>query len=533
MQFIHSDLLKKTNFQSRVHLDAFGAYYPQYFAVQLNRKHTGDPVDLSEIENFLTRTKDSSTRVRKALEIFAAVHEFRHFHDFFGTLAGITLFAHLIGMLKEFAAVVEQLRSDKLQWELPLPDWARKNACPDYVRVFVNRCHVSQTARQVFQGNPILFVENGASNEVWRDIEFRDINVPELRFSFPAFPFAVGIRPQTQRRVTQTVSVWRPIGFETLIEGTAQALQRSYLEEYWPPSVVRHAWKEMTRAAIPVIPGTESIEDLLSRSMLPYNTTDLLMSKFLRQQGIAHFDRDLLMQATDGSLMESFLLSKAEGIPSPIPDRKATLVGIEMSHPGARFVEVLTQSDWTQRDALLQLSPTSDMLLELRRKWAAGKKPHELIGSSRFDEIGVIDAFVRHEIIVPLLDLRIKYGNRVFTDCREYIARLQEFPPPIMVGYTDGIGTPPAVDNAILQKWCAFCFLVSVMEQLLRGGMVVSCPRAYSLVPGFNFFEMAESGGCSNHIRDRTCLIWSRGRQKLLPNCRFKYFIRRLGLDVD
>ncbi len=526
MRFSYASLLQKTSFKSHVHTDYFGAYHSRHISIQLNqrRKQALAPWD---IDKFIEETDDLDICVSKALESFAYFHELRHFHDFFGTMGGICLFTDLIVMLKEFADVVMRLRSEGQKWELPLPDWARRNDCPDYVRLFVNRCQVSEVAQQIFQGSINLSIEEGLTEEVWRDVE-----VPELNLTFPAFPFSIGLQDPTDPNRIRDLSVWRPLGLEALLEGVSQSLQRTYLEIFWPQSVSDAAWEKMTRPSITVRRDYGNLEEVLQQSMLPYNTTDLLISKLLRQHGINDpWERQLLLLATDRSLMMSLLSCKATDIPAPIPGRKATKVEVTSRHPGANFIDTIQQADWSKPDAIKRFSLPPNVLLDIRAPYADIKRPHDFLRSSQFDAIEVIEAFVRHEIIVPIIDLRIKYGSSIFDDAGQYFSKLKEFPKPLITVFADDFETSDSVDDTILGKWVEFCMLVNILEQLLSGSTVITCPRAYALVPGFSFFNMTNPGDCENHIRDRSCLVWSDGRLELLPNCSFKNLIRLLGLE--
>jgi hypothetical protein len=202
-----------------------------------------------------------------------------------------------------------------------------------------------------------------------------------------------------------------------------------------------------------------------------------------------------------------------------------------MSHPGRHFVRAVQDADWTKSDPISPFSISAGVLASIRDSFEDIRSPHELIDTSSFDAIDVIESYVRREIICPLLNLRIRYGSEVFTEPDEYFRRIDEFPKPIMTIYLDDFTTPQAVDDLILWKWVEFCMLVTILEQLLNKATVISCPRAYSLVPGFSFFQMAKSGDCDQYVRNRECMVWSKGRLGNLPQCVFRNSIGLLGLE--
>jgi hypothetical protein len=385
------------------------------------------------------------------------------------------------------------------------------------------------TVEHLFHGSMPLFTETGFTDEAWREIE-----VPQLNLRFPAFPVSAGITGKSG--LTEKVTIWRPIGLEALIEGNAQALQRSYLETFWPPDVVNGAWDLMARADAradaSVGPDRNQLDQALSRATLPYNLTDLLITKYLRKRNHHRpWERNALLRFTDSALMQARVQCTATDITPPRSERKVTNIAVTTGHPGQYFVQDVEEAAWNESTPASTFSLPPESLRQIRDICRDIKPPTQLRGASAFDAIDIIESYVRIHIIAPLFDLRIKYGHEVFSDGEGYFARSKEFPRPIMTVYTDDFETPDGVDDFILEKWIAFSMLVNLVDQLLAGGEVISCQRAYPLIPGLGFFQLVQPGDCESFIRTRSCLVWNKGALAGLPSCGFRNLIGRLGLS--
>jgi hypothetical protein len=520
---LHYDDLRPTAFKSSSHKDAFGEFQSRYLCIQLNYRR-GEGFNPLRVQSFLNSTDDPKQRVFTALQGFAYFHELRHFHDYFGTMAGINLFTNLIMMLREFVDMMQRLKDDRTDCILPLSHWAQQNSSPDFVRLFVNKYTVMGTVEQLVLGSMPLFTEKGFTDEAWREIE-----VPELNLTFPAFPLSAGVTSEDGS--TEKVSIWRPIGLEALIEGNAQALQRSYLETFWPAAVVNDAWDLMAKADASVDRDGEQLDEALSRATLPYNLTDLLITRYLRKRSQhSPWERDALLRLTDSALMQSRIQCSAADITPPRSERKATNIQVTVGHPGQYFVGGVGEAAWNESTPASSFSLSPDSLRKMSDLFRDIKPPTRLRGGSAFDAIDIIESYVRIHIIARLLDLRVKYGNEIFSDAGAYFARSKDFPRPIMTVYTDDFDTPDEVDDFILEKWIAFSMLVNLVDQLLYGGQVISCPRAYPLIPGLGFFQLVQPD-CESFIRSRSCLAWSKGALDSLPSCGFRNLIARLGLS--
>ena len=156
----------------------------------------------------------------------------------------------------------------------------------------------------------------------------------------PAFPLHIAfeIRDGTELPDASELSNVRvysiPLGFDTLVEGNAQALQHDLLKSMWPEDIVEKFEAAQTEAAS-ILPGDAVVDiDVLSDTLRqPYRITDLLLSKYLKtQQGMNKFPRAWIPQLTDCALMGGYL-DQFEGAG-------------EDHLPGGMFVTLLSRTKW-------------------------------------------------------------------------------------------------------------------------------------------------------------------------------------------
>src|SRR6516165_6823757 len=112
-----------------------GTFYHTYLAVH----YAEDTYNLSrpdQIRKRLRRERDPAKRLLTAIRQVTLLHEVRHFHDCFGTNAGITLFLHHLARLRAFLGMCSRLNKDNLILKLPLAEWVEDSSCPKYVQEF-------------------------------------------------------------------------------------------------------------------------------------------------------------------------------------------------------------------------------------------------------------------------------------------------------------------------------------------------------------------------------------------------------------
>src|ERR1041384_1658876 len=76
-------------------------------------------------------------RVQLSLARYSYIHETRHFHDFFGTLAGVSLFMAHFEMLRHFLTLFEMSRHTDETWSIPFPEWTETSKFRDIHNQFL------------------------------------------------------------------------------------------------------------------------------------------------------------------------------------------------------------------------------------------------------------------------------------------------------------------------------------------------------------------------------------------------------------
>jgi hypothetical protein len=144
--------------------------------------------------------------------------------------------------------------------------------------------------------------QRNETDEVWREFL---VPVGKNNAVIPAFPMTFGIRGHGYETEQGRIVQWVPLGLAVLVEGNAQALQRSFLS-----SVVS---KGMDQALEFVQTVSEPIDadsdpfDVTSGLVAPYRVTDLVLSKYLKthHEALTKFPREWIMRLTDLALMMS------------------------------------------------------------------------------------------------------------------------------------------------------------------------------------------------------------------------------------
>lgn len=503
-------------FASSLYSQTYGSYHHEYLAVSV-RGSLSDAC-LSSLGGEISL--DDQASLDQAMQNLAYQHEIRHFHDCFGTLAGISLFFWHVHELREFYTLTGWLRRQNLSWRMPLRTWVRENDCPTKIKRFYHLFRSRRFHRDLFVGSLAGFNEEGPSDEPWEWIVTHPpFPLHEEAPPIPAFPMSAGRRSQaSEDRWTH----FCPLALVPLLEGNAQAVQRSLLEAICRSEVVNLYWQRMTQYRVE--PTTSNSESSARSNFcpLPYNVTDYLLTRFLtKERGCSNYPRSLILKVTDAALMTSLA-------PSTIYYRDPKF----SRHPGAAFVDVLNSTDW-RRD-LEDCSPavpiSSDDLYRIISNYRAKIRP--MSDPSRSHPIDVIESYAVHHVIIPLLELRLRYGHSVFSEPLTYWKHIVEFPVPAMIFGDRGIQPSTDMPRGLMEAWLSYVLLQNLMTSIMDAEhAILPCPRAYNLIPGIERCELAYPESCSRHISDRSCMNWTSGSLNELPKCRFSKMLAEMGFD--
>ena len=229
---IHYQQLKRgSRYLSDIYGEDYGCYYHENLSVYC-KGYEATVLEFEFMKQLFASEQTLEKKVDVAMQAAAPFHEMRHFHDCFGTLAGLSLFGGYIRTVGAFRDLARYLYEHKIPWKLPLKQWADESVSPQRVRDFVLQYESLRRYRDVFLGSVLVPGTQGFTDEVWREVR-----IPELNVSFPAFCASVTValvtdksRPHQTIRESKDVTQFYPLGFECLLEGTAQALQRGFLE---------------------------------------------------------------------------------------------------------------------------------------------------------------------------------------------------------------------------------------------------------------------------------------------------------------
>lgn len=496
-------------FHSGVDSNIFGTYYHQHLAVRVSSEDL--PLDDAELDALLKSGPQIERLLQIALQEVAWLHEVRHFHDCFGTLAGITLFDAHMHRLMAFAEVCAQLKRDNIPLRLPFLTWAKSADAPSYVKLFADRLDKGLFLEQIFLGSFELPTTSGHDTRCWS-------NFPTVRVrgEVPAFPLALASGYERDDGTLELLpggsNRWVPLGFEVLLEGSAQALQRSILESRWPKEVSDLLWKLTTTSRgakggpIPEAPN------------LPYNIIDLLVSKYLRNEhDISQFPRIYITELIDRALM----LSQA-----PIYGSTQTML-----QPGGAFIMALELADW-KKPAVKPLTPPTIKRKDLKALIDNISTTLSANAETTQSPAGIVRSmrdYALREITIPLLQARLRFGDKLFYDHTIYGKNITNLPLPPMFLTPSGVKIG---DHSILQLWTKYVLFSDISQQIWSNSAILECGKATSTIPELAQFELAPVVGCTPHLKSRRCLHWYSGRESAMPDCIVTATLRAIGLDV-
>jgi hypothetical protein len=500
-------------FFSRASDKAIGSFHYTLGLVEFNI--SDEALELvSKLRTVERRGRDDQTLVRLAYEAASYLHEMRHFVDTFGTLAGLSLFSARLDLLKDFSALCLALQQSNVRWlETPVT-WARDPQGLKEVRDLVRRAQAFELGSEIYIA-PFEPIEvEGHAEELHR--EFKNerggtLDATPLRYLRVG---ADGVQlPRT---------VWYPLGLETLIEGNAHAISRTFVEHYFPEPIGAMLERRiLTQAAQDVQGGTDQ---RAAQTATPYMAVDVLISRFLRRHGIERFPRDLVLTLIDRVLCTSSIAVK---------ESQAGHTEMHVDRVGVKLVNLL-ESEPQENLGAGALEPTPEvtrlyksLLAEFDRggDWQSVEDDRLPLSS-----IAIWESYLAKTYIVPLLRERLSSDHRAFTTYDGFIELLAK------------IGLPPAravngrliltgMPERVQQAWWHQLMLSNIMQQVMRSSDPAMCPRASGIVPGIATMNLAFQGDCSRHLL-LGCGTYQRGQPAVrTPKCLFEDTLRVCGFE--
>lgn len=244
----------------------------------------------------------------------------------------------------------------------------------------------------------------------------------------------------------------------------------------------------------------------------------------MRKLGHSTFERGHILRLTDAALMTSGVSSK-------------------LRHPGKAFVDFLTSEGSNHKAEHSLLPPETNVGIQNLKGHLLGQvRPLEAIqGEMNYQHpvdmyrhaIDVIESYVTHHVVIPLMDCRLELGHEVFSDLAKYLANWHRLPMPPLMITDNGIALSETMNQQTIKHWGRYVLLLSVFSQLLGNSPVICCPRAYNLIPGIDRINYAHGGSCDEYVANRTCLVWTPGSLRAFPRCEFSRLLATLGFEIS
>jgi hypothetical protein len=502
-----------------------GAYHPEYLVV--SAQATESPLPFEEIDQFVRDNPDVDVQARRAMADSTLLHEVRHFHDCHGTIAGVSLFVGQLAQLRQFLGVAGLLRDGMSHWTLPLNEWIRQEDCPMEVKRFVTDHRLFAARRQAFMG----VAEDLSGDPVPTDHPWRRVDTHIDGFCLPLVVHPT--RLQTRRLLDDGTnelfnerSVYCPVGFQALLEAPAHALQHDLIRSTWPAPVADRVIDLLTERStvIAQAPDTEAFGRDAQYVVQPYTTLGLLVAKFLHTRcGIEELPPTVIAQLADAALMR---------VVCPFPGSTKPFRA-----PGDEVISLLEDADWEhKREDVLWSSSQGEGGVTLRAlidSWRATTPTLQQLTADGRDPhaVDVIESYVFHSIVIPLFELRLKYGDAIMFDAGMYVEHLREFPWPPFIARPGGLDIRGNVPGIVRAKWCEYVLLTDIMGQVLGNQPIIWCGRAGRSIPGLGDVDLAFEGSCNTHVQSRACMHWEPRRLEILPGCVFSRLIRSAAFE--
>jgi hypothetical protein len=421
----------------------------------------------------------------------SGVHEIRHFFDFFGTFSGISIWFEYINMLQEFVSFSENLYKNGLKWSQIM----NQSKAPKVVLRYKSFQEAIKKYKSPFSPFRVKNIVDDNYYVLVSDKIYGEVK---------AYAHSILINI-IKEEVSHEI---HPIGFEALLEGNAYAVQRNFGQ------TDDLMLKRMT---------------LKERTLASYNLTDLLISKYIRKYGKQFYNRDSILGITDLALSELGILHHYVPIEN--------VSGYEIvGRLDVLFVDFLEKQPI---DNILsgKINYPDEITIKYQNFVNFFKSQPNIICEIDVIEspkmsLEIVKSFVIHNIIVPILEERLRSKHTAFSTSEGFYNMWLNFGNPPFFISKSGINehrVPVLVSNA----WKHLAMIQQIVDQITSNQSIIWCPRANPSVGfvGIEFINYVLNGkeDCSQWI-NRGCGEWSDGANSTLPNCFFNTLLTLLAV---
>lgn len=471
---------------------------------------------LSKDEIF--QEKSLERRVQLSLARYSYIHETRHFHDFFGTVSGISLFMAHFEMLRNFLIMFELIRGTNETWSVPFPEWANTSKSRDIYNRFLKSWSLYRRSAMRFTG---AFGAVASPQQHINDYVVY-LNTDDSNEKIATFPFSLGILEKNVR-----FSVYYPISFIALLEGNAQAIQRTLAEKEFSPEVVcQFTPNRIEHRLSKPVSGLGPAYNQVALSTQPYNVTDFLVSKYLRiNHNQSSFQRDSIIRLTDITLSMSSIIPL-------VKDELGLPKTFQLSDVGPNFIDALEQTSWETLvngeieypEVLISAySNFLNVVLDFPKPETIDYK------DDLFYPLQLVESILRHKVIAPLIQARLDSEHEVFYSVEEYIKRFPALPKVPVLEYDGGFDFAPYMSDRAIDAWSKYIFLSRIVSDVGGGSPMLTCPRAQETVGEIGDMNFCFDDKCRREVNQGACNGWYPARPRALPNCLFSHAIKRVG----
>lgn len=457
---------------------------------------------------------------RILLELSSQVHEQRHYLDSFGTIAGITAFQAWNDCLESFMEVSLNVRITT-GWQLPLQDWLAKGCSPDVRRLAYEIDLFRESERYFFGRLPRAFLRRD-TKDVWFNA---DIVKPKngVRVTMPGYVMSFGKKNGRTGAVSENpdLKVYIPVGYEVVAEGTAQALTRDIVHTLHPEYASDFmVFKDERR----LVPGDRQAARKFLESVPNYDVTDLMLTKYLRQQGTHSFARNTLLQLSDIAM--AGVRFPADGLGRLDPENPLRFVGdVFIRHMTGTGVKDLVGGKWPYPRQYHETY--SDLLSNLRCNRTPAPE-HVSRRDNPRDAPAIWRSFIEQHVTIPLLENRFATFHRTYTDTKYFLAEFQKKNWPLVESHKGHLNFH-LIPEHVRKAWSRQMMLGSLVSQYFSNAEILHCPRRKGgPIPGIEHHEMCATG--CEQSRKKGCGSWDpQDGPENLPDCLFRECLMTYG----